>query len=882
MPRELWQAMRAAIFVAVAASACTGEKSTSPLPSIELTLSTNELTVPCGRSGSMTATLTRGGGFTGPVTIAVTGLPDDVVASVSPEALSGSVTTATVTIEATESALPGSYVITVTAVSSIGEVTTTYRLLLVQPPDFSINATPDALTIGNGGTGTTAIDVARVGGFAGAVALYLAYPPPGISATFSPATIDGNASTATIQIASSVAAGTYALTIWGMSSGYPTRSATVDVTVVEPEDFSLELNPPALSFERPGSGQTTVQITRTGGFTGAVALSLVNPPEGIEATFTPASPTGTSASMSVTAIATVPAQAYTLTVRGSATAIGDRDVPLTLTLLEPPPPGIALELDPADLVVEQWKSATSAVRITYRNYEGPVTLAATGAPAGVQVSLQPAVTSGSTSTVTAAVDLSVPTGVYPITVFGSGDGIATATATLHVTVIEAGGETVEYQFCDPARLPVFFAVQDGAGPWRAVQATPGGTGMTYRFPVASSFGAITYVTPVPAETQLARGSLARMGLLRAALMAERARGLNARPAGAAWTAAAVAPYQTSFAFGTAAELQRDGADWCEQTAPTGTYTGTVAGVAAGSNARIAIGGEFIGVTGAAGTVPYTIEGAFVGTKDLFASRRPGGGIVDRYVAIRDLLRPNGGTLPLIDFAGADAVAPVPATLNVSNTLGDFVSEHMGFRTSNGVTGNFVAPTGWSKVYSRPFGLLPPVLQRTGDVMGLEVRASIGLPDLEDDIRLVSLGLSPNQNVVNVTFGPRVAAPVITTAATAPYLRLRAQGTLPAEYPELVVLEFEPYNGGAYGGNYTAVALSRGYIAAAGSPGTYDVTLPDLSTQPGFPIESVLPRGELFIRSGVSAVTGGINQNPYQLLRIGLRVDWARTLRYQTF
>lgn len=968
----------------VTGAACGGKDGGTepPTQSIDIALSVSELRVLCGSSGTATVTLTRTGGYTGTVTIALDGLPNDVTVNISPSQLSGTSTVATITVDAS-AALPGQYSILVTASSSVGEATDSYELRLVEPPDYSLNVSPPAITVNRGETGTATVLIDRVGGFVDGVTLALQNPPTGISASFSPVIATGSSASVTFSVAGIVAAGNYTLNITGTATGFSTRTASIDltvevlpdftitaeptaltiargasanttitvtreaghtapvllelddpppgitgtfnpasvtgststltisvapsvvagtypvlvvaepwavehmaglqITVIEPLDFSLTLNPPQLDFERPGSGNTQVLISRSGGFTGAVDLSLVNPPAGISATFNPASPTGGTSTMTVSALASVPAQAYTLTVRGAGLGVGHRDVTLALTLLEPPPPSITLALNPAALSIPQWQSGASNLVISFRNYSGNVTLSSSDAPAGMTVTFSPII-GGNNSTVTVAVDLSVPVGTYPVTIKGDGTGISTATAILQVTVTKAPGQEIEYQFCNPVGAPVFFAIQDGQGPWRVVTPTVNGSMIKFTFPFVNNHGGFAFITDVSSPfLQSSQVQSPRPGIFRSAFKAARVEARASRTAGrVAWAAAAGTTYETYLGLGTLAEFQRDGQEWCTTGGPRGTYTGTATGLVTGDNARVALGEEFANIPGAAGIQQFTIFDAYLGTKDLFASRRPGGGLVDRFVVLRDLVRPSGGALPLVDFNGANSGAALPATVNVGNTLGDFISDHLFFQTTNGNTGIFVAPSGWSLATTRQFQLVPPELQRAGDVMGLEVRTSKGLPDREDDIRRVTLGLSPNDNVVNVLFGPAATPPNVTSVATDPYLRLRFQGPVPTGYSDLLSVWLEPWNGGAQGGNFVAAGVTKGYLQAIGSPGNYDVSMPDLSGLPGFPMQSVLPRGEIYIDATAFSVTGGVNENPLQSLRIGMRVDRARWLRFMTF
>jgi len=127
--------------IAVAATAfvpaCGGDGDNEPTGnsgSIQVAVNPATLSIEQGTSGSVTLSLTRGGGFTGAVSLAVSGLPTGITATVSPAQLSASETSASVTATAAAAVAPNTYTATVTATAQgVSQATATYQLTVTAP-----------------------------------------------------------------------------------------------------------------------------------------------------------------------------------------------------------------------------------------------------------------------------------------------------------------------------------------------------------------------------------------------------------------------------------------------------------------------------------------------------------------------------------------------------------------------------------------------------------------------------------------------------------------------------------------------------------------------------------------------------------------------------
>src|SRR5438445_438163 len=194
--------------------------------------------------------------------------------------------------------------------------------------DYTLSLAPAALTIVQGANGTATVTITRTN-FTGAVALSLDGAPTAVTGSFNPAGPTGTGSTLTVTVGATVVPGVYNLTVTG--AGTPgNRSTPLTLTVSAAPDYTLSLSPAALTIGQGATGTSAVTITRTN-FTGPVTLSLGTAPAGVTGSFSPAAPTGTSSTLTVSVGAAVAPGVYNLTVDGSAT-VGARSTPLTLTV----------------------------------------------------------------------------------------------------------------------------------------------------------------------------------------------------------------------------------------------------------------------------------------------------------------------------------------------------------------------------------------------------------------------------------------------------------------------------------------------------------------------------------------------------------------------
>lgn len=335
---------------------------------------------------------------------------------------------------------------------------------------ITLSASPSALTVQQGASGTVTVTLVRGGGFADPVNVAVTGLPTGVTTSVVPAQLTGATTQAevTVNVANTVPAGTYTATVSASATGVGSASATYSLTVTALPTYALTANPAAVTIGQGGSGTTSIQLARTN-FTGAVALSLQNPPAGITGSFNPTPATADQSTLTINVAGTVATGNVTLTVLGTATGQPDKTTTITLTVA--PPPDYTLTTTPTTVPINAGATGQVTVNINRTNFTGAVTLALDAPPAGITATFNPAAPTTNSSVATISVATTVVPGDYNITIKGTAAGVPTAVEGAAIDEAAAAGDrTVTVQVTVSA-APTFTIA---AGP-TAVNATPGGS-----------------------------------------------------------------------------------------------------------------------------------------------------------------------------------------------------------------------------------------------------------------------------------------------------------------------------------------------------------------------------------------------------------------------
>jgi hypothetical protein len=279
-----------------------------------------------------------------------------------------------------------------------------------------------------------------------------------VTATFSPATTAAT-STLTFSAASTVPIGTTTVTVKG-TVGTTSTSVTIGLTVQAGPSFTLAAAPAALSVTQGSSGTSTVSLTPLNGFTGAASLTVGGLPNGVTASFSPASASSTS-KLTVTAAASAPVGAAPLTITATA---GKISATAAIALTVAAAPGFTLSSSPSNVSVAAGGAGSATISVASQGgFSGAVALTAAGLPAGVTASFSPASTkAGSTLTLTAASSAGAKVSQFTVT---GASGAITANLTITVTVTPPPDFAVTI-------APVNLSVVEGAKGAAAISITP--------------------------------------------------------------------------------------------------------------------------------------------------------------------------------------------------------------------------------------------------------------------------------------------------------------------------------------------------------------------------------------------------------------------------
>ncbi|HEX3094398.1 MAG TPA: hypothetical protein VHW72_17310, partial [Candidatus Angelobacter sp.] len=211
-------------------------------------------------------------------------------------------------------------------------------------------------------------------------------------------------------------------------------SNCVNFPVVSGPNFSLSASPSSLTVTQGSSGNSTITVTPSGGFTGSVSLSTSALPSGVTASFGTNPTTGTSV-VTFTASSTATTGTTSVTITGTSGTLS-HTTSISLTVNATATPNFSLSASPSSLTVKQGTSGSSTITVTPSGgFTGSVTLSNSALPSGVTASFGTNPTTG-TSALTFTASSTATTGTSTITITGT-SGTLTHTTTISLTISSA-------------------------------------------------------------------------------------------------------------------------------------------------------------------------------------------------------------------------------------------------------------------------------------------------------------------------------------------------------------------------------------------------------------------------------------------------------------
>lgn len=327
--------------------------------------------------------------------------------------------------------------------------------------DYTVTVAPNPILIPSGGDGrqTFTFTLTSTGGFTGPVTVTIGWsgdvivlekncppatpcPPPATMAYNVPA--GGSISDSAIASRTGPNGGT--ITITTTTPGLPDKDTPVTVSTAVAGDFFLFPTPGTLTMERGQSGTTTINLQRSGGFTGEVFMDALvggSPSAGSGFTITPNMPVTfaageTKKQITIAVDQSVPQAAHTVTFVGTAVGIsGTR--PCNVTVNVNPTPDFTFAATPSPLSVTQGSTATATLTIArLGNFEGNVDVTATTTASGISIPSVTFAASETTKTVTISAASNATAGPATITFAAFAPSLGkTLTSLIGLTVVSS-------------------------------------------------------------------------------------------------------------------------------------------------------------------------------------------------------------------------------------------------------------------------------------------------------------------------------------------------------------------------------------------------------------------------------------------------------------
>src|SRR5207247_1674284 len=152
-------------------------------PDFSLSAAPLSQSVAAGASTSYSLTITPSGGFSGSVTLSLSGRSEGRRVGIG---WNPGTSSSKLNLTVGRGIVAGAYPPTVTRASGSSTHPAAVTLVVTAPPDFALSAAPLSQPVAAGGSTSYSLTITPSGGFSGSVTLSLSGAPGGVTASFSP------------------------------------------------------------------------------------------------------------------------------------------------------------------------------------------------------------------------------------------------------------------------------------------------------------------------------------------------------------------------------------------------------------------------------------------------------------------------------------------------------------------------------------------------------------------------------------------------------------------------------------------------------------------------------------------------------------------------
>jgi hypothetical protein len=412
------------------------------------------------------------------------------------------------------------------------------------PPPFQLVTDATTLNVAPGGSSTVNVTAKRSKGFTSPIYLAASGLARGISvrAITNPLRSGSSSTALTIAVASTFVPRNTSFTLNGSSKGRTSRvvlrivvsgsapgapTTTAATTTVPPvttttpattipatttsstttssttstiaSDYTLDIDPSAISVGAGGTGTATLKIIRVGGFNQDLVATVENLPTGMTGTVDPISSTANTSTIRINVAATVTLGSYDITIKARGRVVALRVFVVAAS-------GSA---SPTALTINRGTTGSALVTLNRQPTTSTISWSVENLPLGVLASFSPNGTTAVSSSMSFAVSSTAAVGAYPLNIRATIDGVSyvvglkltisdigAPSATVSPTSINLAGTNLSSSVTiTPGALPAGTPslLVSGFPTGTAASSTQSGNSITYTFTIPANTPNGTYV-----------------------------------------------------------------------------------------------------------------------------------------------------------------------------------------------------------------------------------------------------------------------------------------------------------------------------------------------------------------------------------------------------